>query len=183
MYRRETCSSYTNVGRILIRAAAAGILTAGLLAACGSKAKPPVTAAKNETAQEKKNEPLTATITPASPDQGAPSMSPIYFEFDSYQLADPSKQELSKVADYLQKNPGATVTIAGHTDERGTTEYNLMLGDQRAKAAHDYLVRLGIDPVRIKTISYGEERPASPGHNEESWSKNRRDEFNTAKTK
>jgi peptidoglycan-associated lipoprotein len=113
------------------------------------------------------------------PGDTAPPADNIYFDYDSFQVAETSKPTLSNVADYLTKNPGATVTISGHTDARGTTEYNLMLGDQRAKAAHDYLVRLGIDPIRIKTISFGEERPAVPGETEESMSKNRRDEFST----
>lgn len=166
----------SKVGRLglaaLLAAAALGA------AACGSKAKPPATPQAVET-KDDKNEPLTATITPSTPEEIAPPSEPIYFDYDSFQIQEPSKTTLQRVAEYLNKNPKANVTISGHTDERGTTEYNLMLGDQRAKAAHDYLVRLGIDPVRIKTISFGEERPASPGQGEENWSKNRRDEFNT----
>jgi peptidoglycan-associated lipoprotein len=170
------------VQTVFTRVAMAGLLSAGALA-CGSKAKPaPTTVSEAPTGGDKKNEPLTATITPAQ-GETAPPADPIFFDYDSYQVADPSKQVLEKVAEYLTKNPGATVTISGHTDDRGTTEYNLMLGDQRAKSAHDYLVRLGIDPIRIKTISFGEERPAATGEGEENWSKNRRDEFNTNKTK
>jgi peptidoglycan-associated lipoprotein len=148
---------------------------------CGSSAKQvkaDTTTAAGD--QPKKNDPLNATITPAGGGDAAPPTSPIYFDFDSYQVAEPSKAELQQVAEYLGKHPGSSVTISGHTDERGTTEYNLMLGDQRAKAAHDYLVRLGIDPLRIKTISFGEERPAVPGNNDDAYQKNRRDEFNTS---
>ena len=166
----------TKMGRM----AMAGFLAAGAVA-CGSKAKPAPTTVSEAPTEEKKNEPLTATITPAQPGETAPPADPIFFDYDSYQVAEPSKGTLEKVAEYLGKNPGATVTISGHTDDRGTTEYNLMLGDQRAKAAHDYLVRLGIDPIRIKTISFGEERPAAPGEGEDNWSKNRRDEFNTSR--
>jgi peptidoglycan-associated lipoprotein len=152
------------------------------LVACGAKAKQDVVAPKETKAQ--KEVPISATIQPANPtDDRPPPGAPIYFDFDSYNVAEPSKAELQQVAEYLGKHPGSTVTISGHTDERGTTEYNLMLGDQRAKSAHDYLVRLGIDPLRIKTISFGEERPAQAGHDEGSWSKNRRDEFNTSQTK
>jgi peptidoglycan-associated lipoprotein len=155
------------------------LLAVGLaLGGCGgskAKAQGP-TAAKPEAA---KNEPIKATIQPAQAGDVAPPTSPIYFDFDKYDIQDISKAELQQVADYLSKHPGSTVTISGHTDERGTTEYNLMLGDQRAKAAHDYLVRLGIDPLRIKTISFGEERPAVQGTGEDAWSKNRRDEFQT----
>ena len=67
-----------------------------------------------------------------------------------------------------------TVTIEGHADERGTTEYNLALGERRATAVKSYLVALGVDPARVLTISYGEERPADPGHDEEAYAQNRR---------
>jgi peptidoglycan-associated lipoprotein len=157
------------------------LLAALSVTACGgakSNVKDTTSTAKQDT---KKNEPLQATIQAGSPtDEAPPATSPIYFDFDSYQVQDISKAELQRVADYMSKHAGSTVTISGHTDERGTTEYNLMLGDQRAKSAHDYLVRLGIDPLRIKTISFGEERPAVQGQGEENWQKNRRDEFNTA---
>jgi peptidoglycan-associated lipoprotein len=158
-----------------------GVALAFGAAACGgAKAKQVV--APTETA--KPAEPIQATVQPASPNDGPPPpATPIYFDFDSYNIVDASKAELQQVSEYMQKHAGSTVTISGHTDERGTTEYNLMLGDQRAKAAHDYLVRLGIDPLRIKTISFGEERPAVPGHDEAAWSKNRRDEFNTTAPK
>jgi peptidoglycan-associated lipoprotein len=177
MERRKVYRIFTVVGRLaMVGALAVGV---GGIAACGAKAKKDTTVqTERETG---KNEPLRAEITPATPQEVAPPSEPIYFDFDSYQVQESSRGVLQKVAEYLNTHPGATVTIAGHTDERGTTEYNLMLGDQRAKAAHDYLVRLGIDPVRIKTISFGEERPASPGSGEENWSKNRRDEFQTTK--
>ncbi|HCI19260.1 MAG TPA: peptidoglycan-associated lipoprotein, partial [Alphaproteobacteria bacterium] len=75
---------------------------------------------------------------------------------------------------FLNGNPSLTVTIEGHCDERGTREYNLALGERRAAAARDYLLAQGVDPARIKVISYGKERPAMAGSNEESWAKNRR---------
>ena len=157
---------------------AIGFLSAGVLAlGCGSKAKPVETTPEVVKA-EPKNDPVKAQITPA-PGATAPPADNIYFDFDSYSIASQSKGVLDHLAEYLSKNPGSSVTISGHTDARGTTEYNLMLGDQRAKAAHDYLVRSGIDPIRIKTISFGEERPAVPGDGEDTWSKNRRDEFQT----
>jgi peptidoglycan-associated lipoprotein len=77
----------------------------------------------------------------------------------------------------LEKNPGAVIRIEGNCDERGTVEYNLALGEKRAKAALDYLVKMGIDPSRISTVSYGKERPMDPGHTEAAWAKNRRDDF------
>jgi len=148
---------------------------------CGSSSKAQAPTTPEAKPEAKAQEPIKATIQAANAtDDAPPPGSPIYFDFDSYQVADTSKSELQQVADYLGKHPGSSVTISGHTDERGTTEYNLMLGDQRAKAAHDYLVRLGIDPLRIKTISFGEERPAVQGTGEDTWQKNRRDEFNTS---
>jgi len=77
----------------------------------------------------------------------------------------------------MKKNPGAKVQIEGHCDERGTPEYNLALGQRRADSTKKYLVNLGIDGSRLSTISYGEEKPADPGHNEAAWAKNRRAVF------
>ena len=77
----------------------------------------------------------------------------------------------------MKSNPSVMVKIEGHCDERGTIEYNLSLGEKRAKAAKDFLIDLGIDAGRISTISYGKERPVDPGHNEAAWAKNRRAAF------
>ena len=83
-------------------------------------------------------------------------------------------QTLDRQAAWLQQYPDVVLTVEGHTDERGTREYNLALGDRRANAVKNYLVALGIDPGRILTISYGEERPAEPANDETAWAKNRR---------
>ena len=153
--------------------------------ACGggqtASTKTPDGSKPSNTSEAKRNDPVKTEITPASGNAAPPPTDPIYFDFDTSLIKDESKLTLQTIADYMERNPGATVTIGGHTDERGTTEYNLALGDQRAKASHDYLVRLGVDPSRIRTISYGEERPAKIGHDEGTWSKNRRDEFETQK--
>ncbi|MEJ2038134.1 MAG: peptidoglycan-associated lipoprotein Pal [Desulfosarcinaceae bacterium] len=101
----------------------------------------------------------------------------LYFDFDSSALLPAAQQVLNAKANYLLDNPNALVTIEGNCDERGTEAYNIALGQRRADAAKDYLINLGIDPVRIDTISYGEERPVDPAHNEEAWAKNRRDHF------
>lgn len=101
----------------------------------------------------------------------------IYFAFDKSDLTGESKATLKKKADWLKANAGLSVRIAGHCDERGTNEYNLALGERRAHAAKKFIMALGISGNRISTISYGEERPADPGHNEGAWAKNRRDEF------
>jgi peptidoglycan-associated lipoprotein len=101
----------------------------------------------------------------------------IYFEFDKSTLTPAAQDNLMQKAEWLRENPDATVTIGGHCDERGTNEYNLALGDRRAESAKAFLVDLGIDAFRLTTISYGEERPVDPRHNEEAWAKNRRGHF------
>jgi peptidoglycan-associated lipoprotein len=101
----------------------------------------------------------------------------IYFDFDSAELTPMAQDVLVRKADWLRANPMASVIIEGHCDERGTAEYNLALGERRANAARDLVVDLGISDARVSTISYGEERPADMGSNEEAWAKNRRDVF------
>jgi len=101
----------------------------------------------------------------------------IFFAYDSSELSDEAARIIRIKADILKRHPQYTALIEGHCDEWGTIEYNLALGDRRAFAARDYLIELGIEPERIQTISYGEERPLDPGHNEEAWAKNRRDKF------
>ncbi len=101
----------------------------------------------------------------------------IYFDFDKFEIKSDAKATLQKKAEFLAANTRYNLRIEGHCDERGTNEYNLALGERRANAAKEFLTALGVAPARITTISYGEERPAVQGANEDSWSKNRRDEF------
>lgn len=101
----------------------------------------------------------------------------IYFEFDKSDLSDASRQALMDKAELLKKYSGLNVLIEGHCDDRGTNEYNMALGERRARAAYEFLILLGIDASRLSIISYGEEYPAVPGATEDAWSKNRRDEF------
>ena len=101
----------------------------------------------------------------------------IYFEFDSAALLPSSQQNLTEKADLLMADTGLTATIAGHCDDRGTDAYNMALGQRRADAAKAFMVNLGVNANQLDTISYGEEKPADPGQNEEAWSKNRRAEF------
>lgn len=101
----------------------------------------------------------------------------INFEFDKSDLLAESQEILRGKAEYLKDNPDVLVIIEGHCDERGTNEYNLALGDRRASSAKAFLVNLGIAGSRLTCVSYGEERPADPGHDEEAWAKNRRDHF------
>ncbi len=101
----------------------------------------------------------------------------IHFDFDRYNIRPGDAEILKENADILKKFPNLKIQIEGHCDERGTNEYNLALGERRANSAKNYLISLGISPDRISTISYGEERPLDPGHNEEAWAKNRRAHF------
>ncbi|MDZ7376179.1 MAG: peptidoglycan-associated lipoprotein Pal [candidate division KSB1 bacterium] len=101
----------------------------------------------------------------------------INFDFDRYDLTPRARDILANHARILKENPQIKLTIEGHCDERGTIEYNLALGERRANAAKEYLVKYGIDPSRIRTISYGKERPLDPRSNEEAWAKNRRAAF------
>jgi peptidoglycan-associated lipoprotein len=101
----------------------------------------------------------------------------IHFDFDKFNLKPEAREILKKQAAWLANHATASVLIEGNCDERGTEEYNLALGQRRADAAKGYLVELGIDKKRIKTISYGKDRPLDPGQNEEAWAKNRRDHF------
>ena len=127
---------------------------------------------------------------PASPHRGggksrngscsaaaADSFEDIRFDFDKYDLKPEAREVLNKLGEFMKADKEATVLIEGHCDERGTTEYNLALGERRATSAAKYLIDLGVDQARITTISYGEELPLDPAHNEEAWAKNRRDHF------
>ena len=98
----------------------------------------------------------------------------VFFGYDKYDLDLKARTTLARQAAFLKANPGVTITVEGHCDERGTREYNLALGDRRANSVKDYLVALGVDIGRVKTISYGKERPVALGSNEAAWAQNRR---------
>ncbi|MDX2315961.1 MAG: peptidoglycan-associated lipoprotein Pal [Gammaproteobacteria bacterium] len=101
----------------------------------------------------------------------------VYFAFDESVIVDGDRPILEAHAQYLSQNPGAAVTLEGHTDERGTREYNLALGEQRAISVRQFMSLLGASGQQMRTVSYGEERPAALGHDEESWAQNRRVEI------
>ena len=101
----------------------------------------------------------------------------VYFDFDSSAIEDAAKNLLFQKADWLRMNPDASVIIEGHCDERGTSAYNIALGDRRSESAKAFLLNLGIDGNLLSTISYGEERQVDTGKNEGAWAKNRRAHF------
>ena len=130
--------------------------------------------------------PMAARVAPPSPPEPpaeAPSEAPqakdepaIYFDFDSYTLRSDAHSVLQKVASTL-KARNAALEIDGNCDELGTTEYNLALGEERAKAAKTYLEHLGVPNAKVRTVSYGSERPKYQGHDDDAHAKNRRDDL------
>ena len=101
----------------------------------------------------------------------------IYFEYDSNNILAQFEEIIQAHAAFLQANPGMVTTLEGHADERGSREYNLALGERRALAVKQQLVVLGVAPEQVTIVSFGEERPAAPGHDEQAWGLNRRAEF------
>jgi len=108
-----------------------------------------------------------------------PELGDVFFDFDRYAIKPDAARTLDASIAWLKANPSALVLIEGHCDERGTNAYNLVLGERRAKAAHEYLVSRGVAAARIETISYGEERPECTERSEKCWSRNRRAHFLT----
>ena len=101
----------------------------------------------------------------------------VFFDFDKSDLTPEARATVEALAVWMNNYPATTITIEGHCDERGTREYNLALGERRSSSVRDYLAALGVDSNRLSTISYGKERPAVLGSNEEAWAQNRRDVF------
>lgn len=114
---------------------------------------------------------VTEGITPAL------TLQNVYFDFDSFVLTPTAQEKLRQVAQSLRNNPSVRLQIEGHADERGTKEYNLTLGEQRAQVVKDFLIAEGVDPAMLSAISYGEEEPAMVGSNQQAWLQNRRVEF------
>jgi peptidoglycan-associated lipoprotein len=151
--------------------------------ACSRK-RPPETDVTTDTGAD-----TTATVRPGEPERAEDTMADrleaargtiaerIFFDFNRSEIRPDAREVLARKADVLNQFPEIAIRIEGHADERGTVEYNLALGERRAQAAKDYLANAGIDPSRMATISYGEERPAVDESNESAWSQNRRDEF------
>jgi len=126
-----------------------------------------------------KEAPTTSADESKSATMPLVSLENIYFDFDSYVLSAQARETLTRNADLIKKNAAVNIQITGNCDERGSDEYNLALGEKRAKAAMNYLTTLGVSASRLSVISYGKEKPLDPGHDEAAWAKNRRDEFVT----
>ena len=141
--------------------------------------------AQVQPAQEPTPEPRAEEVKPApaptpapeAADAGPIEFEDINFDFDRYDLKGRSRLILTQIACLLFDERELSLIIEGHCDERGSNEYNLALGERRAKAAKDYLIEMGVEPHRISTLSYGEEMPLALGHDEAAWAKNRRAHF------
>ena len=160
----------------------AGLLFAfALSAGCASRKQ--VSTTTTEPPPPPPTEQRTETPPPAPPaqqEEPAPretALQDAFFDYDDYSLRSDAKSALDGNAKVLEGRSGLSIVIEGHCDERGSVEYNLALGEKRARAARDYLVSYGIAASRLTTISYGKERPFDSGHGEDAWSKNRRAHF------
>jgi peptidoglycan-associated lipoprotein len=134
---------------------------------------------KEEAAKKEFEKSLVAKKTPGIEGEVFEStlLKDIHFDFDKYAIRPGDAEILKAIAAVLKKYPSVKIQIEGHCDERGTNEYNLALGERRANSTKDYLLSLGISKDHLSAISYGEERPLDPSHNEEAWAKNRRAHF------
>ncbi len=132
---------------------------------------------KAEEAKKKEPAPVAEKEMPKAAPVAAVELKDIFFDFDKYNIRPGDAETLKKNLDWFKANPGKKVRIEGHCDERGTVEYNLVLGQKRADSTKNYLINLGVNGKLLETVSYGKERPFDPGHNEEAWAKNRRAHF------
>ncbi len=174
--------------KVLVLAAILGLVAFGCaerkaVAPTQSQETQPQSKAQEESAkaQEKITEQQMAKVEskdiPSKFEEISGLFKDIYFDYDKYDVREDAKQTLRAVADYLRKNTAQKVLVEGHCDERGTSEYNLGLGDKRARSVKDFLVSLGVPSARIDTISYGKEKPVCSEHTEDCWAKNRRGHF------
>ncbi len=166
------------------------VLLIALLVACAAKQPPAQAPAPEQPTEVSEPAPEGATAYGYGEDPviegqageidfavNAPLERVVYFDFDSFQLRGDSQAVVEAHARFLVDNPGAAVLLEGHTDARGSREYNIALGERRGNAVQQVFVVFGIPPSRIKVVSYGEERPAAPGQNEADFGLNRRVEI------
>ena len=158
------------------------IIVASLaLTSCASKPKKSAADSVNADSKAKvddgKNAGLAFEINGDSDSNKAGSLKTVYFDFNSAALSNDTKDALNNNVKFLKDNPTVKIQVEGHCDERGSVQFNLALGEKRAKGVKEYLVAQGVEGSRVTTVSLGKEKPVSFGHDEESWSKNRRANF------
>jgi peptidoglycan-associated lipoprotein len=151
------------------------------LTSCASNKKKSTEAVDNTAAdttlENGKNNGMNLELNGDSDSNKAGALKTVYFDYSSATIGGETKETLNSNADFLKKNTTVKVQVEGHCDERGSVQFNLALGEKRAKSVRDYLVAQGVAAGRITVISLGKEKPVSFGHDEESWSKNRRANF------
>ena len=152
-------------------------LMVGLLAVGCASNKPKNAQDDGALGADGANNGLTLELNGDSDSNKAGGLQTVYFGFDSSNLDSETKEAVKANADFLKANANVDIQVEGHCDERGGRQYNLALGERRAKAVRDYLVALGVESKRISTISYGNERPKAEGSDESAWSQNRRANF------
>lgn len=161
---------------MFVRALSTSLLALLLAVGCSSKPKNQQDDAA-AVGSEGNNEGLSLELNGSSDVGNAGGLKTVYFAFDSSSLDSDAKTSLQNNADFLKKMASVDIQIEGHADERGGRQYNLALGERRAKSVRDMLVALGVPAKRISVISYGSERPVAEGSDESSWAKNRRANF------
>ena len=183
---------WTTIARIFLILAVVGVMAT----ACSSSRRPAPTAAPPTPVVEPVPTPVPEETVTQPTGEPVPSvevteelphdlqelnrrgyLQDVFFDTDRYDLKPEAREKLVTNSTWLQQHPTVRIRIEGHCDERNTREYNLALGDRRANAVRDYLIFLGVDRERIKTISFGEERPFALGHSESAWHLNRRSHF------
>lgn len=165
-----------------IRSAAGAILLSTLCACANQVSKPEATSANagpagSQTQSGAAQQQNAASGSPLGAGQAPIDKRSVYYDFDSYALKSEYKPVVEANAAYLKQHPGANVRIEGNCDERGSTEYNIALGQRRADGVKTMLVLAGVSERQVETVSYGEEKPKAVGHDEQSWAQNRRSDF------
>lgn len=153
------------------------LLSLGLvLGGCGSSQKDD-TMETDPSVDSMEQDEKNFEINSDSDSNTAGDLQTVFFDFNSSSLTSSARSALENNADFMKDNTDVEIQIEGHADERGGVQYNLALGERRAKAVRDYLVAMGVSSARLSTISFGKERPLAFGHNESAWSQNRRANF------
>ncbi|APR36830.1 MULTISPECIES: peptidoglycan-associated lipoprotein Pal [unclassified Paraburkholderia] len=157
-----------------LRLTLAALTVVGVLAACSSTPKPTSTTAGNINAQPNPNAVAPVTVDELNNPNSPLAKRSVYFDFDSYSVKDEYQPLLQQHAQYLKSHPQRHVLIQGNTDERGTSEYNLALGQKRAEAVRRAMSLMGVPDQQMEAVSLGKEKPLATGHDEASWAQNRR---------
>jgi peptidoglycan-associated lipoprotein len=173
-----------------LRIVALGLVVGTVLAACRRPVPPGATPVPDTTSTAATTRPTDAAPAPANGGASAEDeraraaaamrntlLAPVYFEFDQADLSDQTRADLEQKATLLTQNAGVSMRIAGHTDSRGSDEYNLALGQRRGATVKRYLMERGVAAARLEVVSYGEERPAAAGDDDAAFAQNRRAEF------